>query len=66
MYLLTNVITMLMIPMQQAFSASMFRVYKCACVTKFHVAQLMNTLMKMHPIRDPIFVVVETLFFHSI
>ena len=45
MYLLTNVITMLMIPMQQAFSASMFRVYKCACVIKFHVARLMNTLI---------------------
>ena len=28
-------------------SASMFRVYKCACVIKFHVARLMNTLMKM-------------------
>ena len=26
-----------------SFSASMFRVYKCACVTKFHMAQLMNT-----------------------
>ena len=46
MCLLTNVITMHMIPMQQALSASMFRVYKCACVI-FHVTRLMNTLMKM-------------------
>ena len=45
MYLLTNVITMLMIPMQQALSASMFRVYKCACVIKYHMVRLMNTLM---------------------
>ena len=30
-----------------SFSAFMFQVYKCACVVKFHVAQLMNILMKM-------------------
>ena len=41
------------------FSASMFREYKCACVNKFH-------LLKWHPIPDQIFVVVETVFFHSI
>ena len=37
MYLLTNVITMLMVPMQQALSP---RVYKCECVIKLQVAQL--------------------------
>ena len=47
MYLLTNVITMLMATSTFSFSASMFRVHKCACVIKFHVARLMNTLMKM-------------------
>ena len=47
MYLLTNVITMLMATTTFSFSASMFRVHKCACVIKFHVAGLMNTLMKM-------------------
>ena len=40
MYLLTNVITMLI-------TFSMFRIYKGACVFKYHVARLMNTLMKM-------------------
>ena len=34
-------------------------VYKCACVIKFH-------LEKWRPIPDQIFVVVETVFFHSI
>ena len=53
MYLLTNVNT---IP---STSASMFRVYKCTCVIKFHLG-------KWRPIRDQIFVVVETVFFHSI
>ena len=43
-----------------SFSASMFRVYKCACVIKFHVARLMNILMKMASNS------VETLFYHSI
>ena len=49
MYLLTNVITMLMIPIQQALHLFRFhvRVYKCACVIKFHVTRLMNTLRKM-------------------
>ena len=32
MYLLTNVITMHMIPMQQALSPFRLRVHKCACV----------------------------------
>ena len=36
-------ITMFMIPMQQV---SPFQV-QCSCAIKFHVAQLMNTLMKM-------------------
>ena len=49
MYLLTNVITMLMIPMQQALSPFQLPcseyIYKCSCVIKFHVARLMNTLM---------------------
>ena len=35
------------------------RVYKCACVIKFHLG-------KWRPIPDQIFVVVETVFFHSI
>ena len=35
------------------------RVYKCACVIKFHLG-------KWHPIRDQISAVLETLFFHSI
>ena len=30
------------------FSASMFWVYKCACVIEFHVARLINTLMNIH------------------
>ena len=60
MYLLTNVITMLMATRTFSISASMFRVKKCACVIKFHVARLMNTL------RDQIFAVVETVSFHSI
>ena len=47
MYLLTNVITMLIATSTFSFSASMFRVHTCACVIKFHVARLMNTLMKM-------------------
>ena len=37
----------------------MFRVHDCACVIKF-------LLRKWRPIRDQIFVVVETVFFHSI
>ena len=41
------------------FLASMFPVHECACVIKF-------LLGKWHPIRDQIFVVVETVFFHSI
>ena len=41
----------------------MFRVYKCACVIKFHVAQI--HLEKWHPIGDQIFVVVETSFIVS-
>ena len=45
MYLLTNVFTML--PVQQALSAFRFGEYKCACVIKFQVGQLMNILMKM-------------------
>ena len=59
-YLLTNIIT---IPMRNkrtsTFSASTFRVHECACVIKFHLG-------KWRPIRDPIFVVAETVFFHSI
>ena len=47
---LTNVITM---PNTSTFSASMLRVYKCACVIKFHLG-------KWRPIPDQIFVVVET------
>ena len=46
MYLLTNFITMLMIPMQQALSPFQLPCSKCSCVIKFHVARLMNTLMK--------------------
>ena len=46
MYLLTNVITMHMIPMQQALSpfqpSTQMRMHN-----NFHVARLMNTLMKM-------------------
>ena len=38
---------------------SMLRVYKCACVIKFHLG-------KWRPIPDQISVVVETVFFHSI
>ena len=56
MYLLTNVIT---VPSTSTFSAYMFRVYKCACVIKFHLG-------RWRPIRDQIFVVVETVFFHSV
>ena len=41
------------------FSATMFRVHECACVIKF-------LLGKWRPIRDQIFVVIETVFFHSI
>ena len=40
-------------------ATSMFRVHECACVLKFHLG-------KWRPIRDQIFVVVETVFFHSI
>ena len=66
MYLLTNVITMFMqcyhyvyATSTSTFSASMFRVHECACVIKF-------LLGRWRPIRDQIFVVVETVFFHSI
>ena len=38
MYLLTDVTTMLMATSTFSFSASMFRVHKCACIIKFHVA----------------------------
>ena len=41
------------------FSASMFRVHECECIIKFYLG-------KWRPIRDQIFVVVETVFFHSI
>ena len=44
-YLLTNVIA------YDSNATCLFsfhaRVYKCACVIKFHVAPLMNTLMKI-------------------
>ena len=40
-------------------TVSMFQVYKCACVIKFHLG-------KWRLIRDEIFGVVETVFFHSI
>ena len=56
MYLLTNVIT---IPMQQALPPFQLQCSKCACVIKFHLG-------KWRPIGDQTFVVVETIFFHSI
>ena len=45
-----------------SLSPFQFRVYKWACVIKFQVAPINNE----YHIRDQIFVVVETLFFHSI
>ena len=57
MYLLTNVAY---VSIATSIFAFMFRVYKCACVIKFHVARLMNILMKMASNS------VETLFYHSI
>ena len=46
MYLLANVITMIMIPMQQALSPFQLpSIQMRVCVIKFHVARLMNTLM---------------------
>ena len=62
MYLLINVITMLMIPMQQAlppFQLPCSEYTNCACVIKFHLG-------KCCPIGDQIFLVVETVFFQSI
>ena len=57
MYLLTNVAY---VSIATSIFVFMFRVYKCACVIKFHVARLMNILMKMASNS------VETLFYHSI
>ena len=63
MYLLTNVITMLMATSTFSFSASMFRVHKCACIIKFHVAEYTYENGVQF---EQIFAVVETVFFHSI
>ena len=55
MYLVTNFITIY--ANATSISASMCRVNECGCVIKFHLG-------KWRPIRDQIFVVVETVFFH--
>ena len=64
MYLLTNVITNYAYDSNATststtFSASMFRVHECTCIIKF-------LLGKWHQTLNQIFVVVETVFFHSI
>ena len=58
MYLLTNAYDSIAAS-TSTFSASMFRVHECACVIKFHLG-------KWCSIRDQIFLVIETVFFHSI
>ena len=47
MYLLANFITMLMIPIQQALSHFQLEDTNVHAQLKFHVARLMNTVMKM-------------------
>ena len=64
MYLLTTFITMLMSNKQSSFQVPRFE--ECTCVIKFHVARLMNTLMKMASKSRSNLAVIETVFFHSI